>query len=93
MMAGIPGNMAVLARDRQDWPGAEALAREALALCETVGSQGLIAENCYHLARALVQQGKKADALPYARRSVEIFTRLGHPDLEGARGILTECES
>jgi tetratricopeptide (TPR) repeat protein len=93
MMAGLPGNLAGLALDRQDWPGAEVLAREALALCETVGRQGLIASNCRRLARALVRQGKKAEALPYARRAVEIYTQLGHPDLESARVILGECES
>jgi tetratricopeptide (TPR) repeat protein len=93
MMAGIPGNLAALALDRQDWPGAETLARDALALCESVGRQGLIASNSRRLAWALVQQGKKAEALPYARRTVEIYTQLGHPDLESARATLGECES
>jgi len=93
MMAGIPGNLAGLALDRQDWPGAETLAREALSLCETVGRQGLIASNCSRLARALVQQGKKAEALPYARRAVEIYIQLGHPYLETARATLGGCES
>jgi hypothetical protein len=38
-----------------------------------------------------MEQGKKAEALPYAQRSIEIFTRLGSPDLESARTILIEC--
>jgi tetratricopeptide (TPR) repeat protein len=93
MMAGIPGNLAELALDRQDWPGAEILAREALSLCETVGRQQLITSNCRRLAQALVQQGKKAEAFPCARRAVEIYTQLGHPDLETARATLGKCES
>ena len=93
MVAGIPGNLAVLALDREDWPGAETLAREALALSEKVGRQELIASNCRRLAKALVRQGKTAEALPYARRAVEIYTQLGPPDLEIARATLGECES
>jgi tetratricopeptide (TPR) repeat protein len=92
LMAAISGNLAGRALDREDWPGAEALAREALALCETVGRQELIADSCRRLALALVRQGKPAAALPHARRAVEIYTRLGHPDLESARAILAACE-
>ena len=67
MVAGIPGNLAALALDREDWPGAEALAREALPLCEKLGRQQLIASNCWRLAIALARQGKKLEGLPYAR--------------------------
>ncbi|MGH8523344.1 MAG: tetratricopeptide repeat protein, partial [Gammaproteobacteria bacterium] len=63
-VAYITGNLASLAPDRKDWPGAETLAREALPLSEDLGRQELIAEDCRHLAKALVRQGKPAEALP-----------------------------
>ena len=92
-VASITSNLAALALNREDWPGAETVARGALALSEKLGRQGLIAVDCRRLARALVRQGKVAEALPYARRAVEIYTRLGSPDLEAARAMLRECES
>ncbi len=92
MMAGIPGSLAALALAREDWPGAEALAREALPLCETVGRQELIAFDCHHLAKALVRQGNAAEALPYAHRAVDIYTKLGSPALVEAQATLKECE-
>lgn len=87
------GNLAELALDRNDWPQAEALAREALALAEKIGRQELIAADCRRLARALLRQGQPAAALPYAQRAVDIYTRLGSPDLKYARAVLTECAS
>lgn len=87
------GNLAGLALQRQDWPGAESIAREALSLSETVGRLELIADNCYRLAKALVRQGKKEEALPHARRAAGIYQKLGSPDLAEAQQILAECES
>ncbi len=92
-VAVCTGNLAALALDRNDWPQAETLAREALSLSDNLGREDLIAEDCRRLAEALVQQGKPAEALPHARRAVDIYTRLGSPGLEGARGTLAECES
>jgi tetratricopeptide (TPR) repeat protein len=66
-IANITGNLGGLALGREDWPGAEALAREALVLWEKVGRQDLIAWNCLRLGRALVRQGKAAETLPHAR--------------------------
>jgi tetratricopeptide (TPR) repeat protein len=92
-VATYTGNLVALALDGKDWPGAEALALEALALSEKVGLQELIAEDCRRLAQALVRQGKAGEALPHAQRAVEIYTRLGSPTLEEARAALRECES
>ena len=86
------GNLATLALDREDWLAAEKLAREALPLSEKLGRQELIATNCQRIAKALARQEKKAEGLPYARRTVEIFTKLGSPRLKGARETLRECE-
>ena len=87
------GNLAELALAREDWPGAEALAREALTSAEKVGRKELIASNCQRLANALDQQGKKPEALQHARRAVELFTDLRSPELEAACRTLAECES
>lgn len=93
-VANLTGNLAVLALDREDWPGAEALAREALSLAERVGRLELIANDCRSLATALVRQGKKEEALPPARRAVEIYKKLGLAnDVAGAQQILAECET
>jgi tetratricopeptide (TPR) repeat protein len=86
-------NLANLALARKNWSGAEALACEALTLAEKIGRKELIAGDCQLLAKALTQQGRKSEALPHARRAVEIFTALRSPNLEVARRILAECES
>lgn len=91
--ATYTGSHAVLALDRKDWVKAERLARETIALSEKIGRLELIAYYSNTLAKALVQQGKSAEALPYAQRSVEIYTRLGSPKLEDARATLAECEA
>jgi len=80
-IATYTGNLAALALDRADWPKAEALAREALPLSEAVGRQELIAGDCGRLAHALAMQEKKEDGLPYARRAMDMYTRLRSPDL------------
>lgn len=92
-VANTTGNLADVALARKDWPRAEALARDALSLAEKVGRLELIASNCRRLAEALTRQGRKPEAVPHARRAVEIFTALRSPELEDARQTLAGCES
>jgi len=88
----ITYNLAGLMFQREDWAAGELLIREVLPLAESVGRLDLIAAQCQGLAAALVGQGKKAEALPYAQRAVDLFSRLGLPELSEARWILDKCE-
>jgi hypothetical protein len=85
-------NRAGLAIVQRDWSEAETLAREAMLLSDGLGSQDLVARVCHRLAKALAGQRKKMEALPYAQRAVEIFTKLGSPNLQAALSTLRECE-
>lgn len=88
------GNLAALALSRKDWPNAEMLAREALSLSEAVGRLELIGSNCQRVAAALVRQGRPLEGLPYARRAIDIFTKLRQLlRVESAQAVLKECES
>ncbi|HEY0551344.1 MAG TPA: tetratricopeptide repeat protein, partial [Verrucomicrobiae bacterium] len=91
-VASSTGRLSELALDREEWLQAEILAREALSLSERLGRQDSMAKDCRCLAIALMRQGKAAEALLYIRRAVEIFSRLGSPDLEEARNTLKKCE-
>ncbi len=91
-VATYTGNLALLALNGEDWPNAETLARGALQLSEVIYRRQLIASNSHRLAYALVRQGKAAEALPHARRAVEICTHLSLPELINAKAILSECE-
>ena len=85
------GNLAKLALDRRNWPEAECLASEALALAEGVGHKELIAANHHHLAQALLNQHRANEALPPAQQAVEMGTQLRHRDL--AEATLAACQA
>lgn len=87
------GNVAELALEREDWPGAEALARATLPLAEKLGRLELIGSNHRRLAMALGPQNRAAEALPHAQLAVEIYLKLGHPSLANAQALLRECEA
>ena len=87
------GNLAVLALDRKEWSLAETLARDALAANEKLGRQEYIGANCSRIAKALIRQGKKVEALPYAHRAVETLMRFSSYHLSWARKVLAECEN
>ncbi len=92
-LATHTGNLADLALDREDWAGAEGLAREALALAESIGKQRSVGYQCMRIAKALARQGRPEEGRPYAERAVAIFAGLRMPEnLEEARAALAECE-
>ena len=85
-------NLAALALDKEDWAKAEILARDGLRLIKKIGREEVIALACLRLAMALLAQGKRTNALRYAKRSVKNFTRLGSRYLNDALGTLAACE-
>ncbi len=90
-VATYTGNLGELALDREQWPEAEFLAREALKLAENVGRKELIASDCWRLAKALARQGRGGEGRYHAERAVAIFTELRSPDLAEAQAALDEC--
>ena len=87
------GNLAMLAIDRGEWTEAERLSSEALKLAEEIGYKELTARECLSLAMALSRQGRGAEGLPFAERSVAIYTDLRAPSLHRAKQILAECRA
>ncbi|HWT02623.1 MAG TPA: DUF4062 domain-containing protein [Pyrinomonadaceae bacterium] len=85
-------NQAELALIRENWPNAEALAREALGLSEALGRIDLIGLVCQRLAKSLARQGRPHEGLPYARRAVSIYSKLRVTELEESPAVLKECE-
>jgi len=90
-IANCIGNLADLELDRENWPEAEHLAREALVLQEDIGRKERVGTNCYRLARALARQGRRSEGVGYAERAVAIFSGLRIPELKEAQEALEEC--
>ncbi len=94
IIAGALGSLAQLALDQANWQEAETMARKALVASEKIGHQLFIAADCLCLVQSLVQQGKKAEGLPYIQRCVDTFARLQQADqLQIAQTLLIECRS
>lgn len=91
-IASYIGNLAELELDRENWHGAETLARDALSWAEKIGRQQLVAFDCYRLAQSLVRQGKKTEAIPHAQRAVDVLMRLSF-DVTKASELLKECQT
>jgi tetratricopeptide (TPR) repeat protein len=91
-IATFTGNLAELALDRRRWQTAELLGREALVWAEKIGRLELIADDCYRIANALVQQSRKQEAIAYARKAVDLHTQLGTPTIATALAMLRQCE-
>lgn len=85
------GNLAELALDREQWPEAERLSREALKLAEDIGGKQPIAGDCWRLAKALARQGRGAEGRCHAERAVAIYSELRSPKLVDAQAALNEC--
>ncbi len=89
----ITGNLALLMENKENWPEAEKLSREALRLAKELGRKETIALHSQTLANSLAHQGKRDEALPYAERAVEIFTELGIAGrIEDANKVLEDCQ-
>jgi len=58
-------------------------------LAETLGRKELIAADSRRLAEVLTRKGKAAEALPHARRAVDIYTFLGAASF--GRATLADC--
>jgi len=91
-VASYTGNLAELALNCEQWAEAEQLAREALQIAESIGRQDVIAGCSRPLAKALARQGRNVEGLPYAQRTVTIYTKLRSPELAEAQAVLKECE-
>jgi tetratricopeptide (TPR) repeat protein len=92
-IATTTSNLADLLLKRKDWPAAEQLATQALALSLALGRLELIGGNHNNLAQALHQQQRSSEALAHACEAVAIFTRLQSPRLAKATATLAACEA
>jgi tetratricopeptide (TPR) repeat protein len=91
-ITAFKGKLAEVELDLGKFREARVLAKDALAESERLGRLELIAENCHRLAKAFLRDRIASESLPHARRAVDIFTRLGSPDLADAQATLAECE-
>jgi nucleoside phosphorylase/tetratricopeptide (TPR) repeat protein len=91
-VASCTGSLASLEVSKGDWIAAERLARKALILSEGLGRLDLLAFDNALLARILSRQQRRAEAVPFAQRAIELYTKLGSHNVQYAKTILRECE-
>jgi tetratricopeptide (TPR) repeat protein len=92
-LATAVGNLAEIHLARGDWLAAEAQIRKALALSQANHRIDIIGRDHHVLARALLAQGRAADALPHARQAAEIYDRLRAWGIRDAPATLAACEA
>ena len=69
------------------------MGQEALNMAERLGHVSLEGHSLVLIAQALVRQGRAAQALPYARRAVDVFVRADmREQREQAEELVRECE-
>ncbi len=93
IVASATGNLTELAMYRGDWNSAETLGRESLRLSKDLRYQEFIAADSRRLAKVLLRLGRHVEAKPYAALAVEIYTKLGSPDVTKAKLSLDECDN
>ena len=92
-VATYTGNLAALALDRKDWPGAETLAREALPLSEKLGRQELIASNCRASPRPWCGRGRPPRPCPTPGARWRSTPGSARPTSKPPARRCAECES
>ena len=60
---------------------------------ESIGRREEVGRKSHRLAVALLRQDHPSEALPHARRAVEIMRKLRYQDLDEAQQVLAECEA
>jgi tetratricopeptide (TPR) repeat protein len=71
------GNLSLIPEDLGDFPAAEALLRESLAIAERIGAEDLAATKLANLGDVALAQGRREEARAFWTRAVAIFARLG----------------
>ena len=92
VVASATGNLTELAMSRGDWNSAESLGRHALQLSKNLRYQEFIAADSRRLAKILLHLGRHVEAKPHADLAVQIYTKLGSPDLSKALASLAACK-
>ena len=107
VISAINGLLAELALRQEKWEDAEKLSKEALSLSEAIEANLQIGLNSLRLAKALARRDLELiddqnihqiniqrikDAIPNAKKAVEIFTKLRYMDQFESQNLLTFLE-